>query len=161
MKRLFLLAAGAALLMVPIRGIRLLGYARGVAGDLSITSILLLASAAVAPKLLDRQELRALAAFVLFGALILYPMTLGLSALDPYALGYPGQVRGALIGLSLVSLGAWFRGRILLLLSLLLGLAAYRLELLESTNLWDYLLDPWLTVAFAGFTFFDRFSKSR
>lgn len=161
MKRLFLLAAGAALLTVPIRDIRLLGYARGIAGDLSITSILVLASAAVAPRLLDRKELRAIAAFVLLGALVLYPMALGIGPFDPYALGYPGQVRGALIGLALVSLGAWFRGRILLLLSLLLGLAAYRLELLESTNLWDYILDPWLTVAFAGFTIFDRFSKSR
>ncbi len=147
--------------MVPFRGIRLLGYARGIAGDLSITSILVLASAAVAPKLLDRQELRALAAFVLIGALVLYPMALGLGPFDPYALGYPGRVRGALIGLSLVSFGAWLRGRILVLLAVLLGLAAYRLDLFESPNLWDYLLDPWLTVALAGFTIFDRFSKSR
>jgi hypothetical protein len=161
LKRLFALGVVAALSLVPVGGIRALGYARGIAGDLSITSVLLLASAAVAPKLLDRQELRSLAAFVIGGALLLYPMALGLSAFDPYALGFPGPARGLLVVLSLLAFLAWWRGRILLLLAILLGIGAYRLGLLESSNLWDYLLDPWLAAAAAGFTIFGRFSKSR
>jgi hypothetical protein len=88
-------------------------------------------------------------------------MALGLSAFDPYALGFAGPARGLLLVLSLLALFAWWGGRILLLLAILLGIGAYRLGLLESSNLWDYLLDPWLAVAAAGFTIFGRFSKSR
>lgn len=165
MKRLLLPAAFLALLFVPIEGIPVAGYVRGIAGDLSITTLLLLASSAVAlaggPKLHDRRELQALAAFVLASAAFLYPMALGLTSFDPYALGYPHRMRGFLLGLAPVALFAWFRGRLLLLLAVVLALAAFRFELLESRNLWDYLLDPWLAAFLGGFTIFARFSKSR
>ena len=168
MKRLLLPAAFLALLFVPIEGIPVAGYVRGIAGDLSITTLLLLASSAVAlaggPKLHDRRELQALAAFVLASAAFLYPMALGLTSFDPYALGYPHRMRGFLLGLAPVALFAWFRGRLLLLLAVVLALAAFRFELLESRNLWDYVLDPWLAVCmlfWAGFTIFGLFSKSR
>jgi hypothetical protein len=136
--------------------------------SLSAPTLLLLASAAVAfaggPKLHDRREIRTLAAFVLAGAALLYPMALGLTSFDPYALGYSARIRGFLVVLAPVALFAWFRGRLLLLLSVVLALAAFRFELLESRNLWDYLLDPWLAVGmlyWVGFTIFARFSKSR
>jgi len=165
LKRLLLPAAFLALLFVPIEGIPVAGYVRGIAGDLSITTLLLLASSAVAlaggPKLHDRRELQALAAFVLASAAFLYPMALGLTSFDPYALGYPHRMRGFLLGLAPVALFAWFRGRLLLLLAVVLALAAFRFELLESRNLWDYLLDPWLAAFLGGFTIFARFSKSR
>ena len=168
MKRLLLPAAFLALLFVPIEGIPVAGYVRGIAGDLSITTLLLLASSAVAlaggPKLHDRRELQTLAAFVLASAAFLYPMALGLTSFDPYALGYPHRMRGFLLGLAPVALFAWFRGRLLLLLAVVLALAAFRFELLESRNLWDYLLDPWLAVGmlfWAGFTIFGLLSKSR
>ena len=168
MKRLLLPAAFLALLFVPIEGIPVAGYVRGIAGDLSITTLLLLASSAVAlaggPKLHDRRELQALAAFVLASAAFLYPMALGLTSFDPYALGYPHRMRGFLLGLAPVALFAWFRGRLLLLLAVVLALAAFRFELLESRNLWDYVLDPWLAVCmlfWAGFTIFGLLSKSR
>ena len=95
------------------------------------------------------------------GLSLLYPLALGISPFDPYALGYHGRVRGLLVALALVAVFAWWRGRLLLLLALLLGVGAFRLEALESTNLWDYLLDPWLAAGFVGFTIFGRFSKSR
>lgn len=168
MKRLLVPAAVVAGLSLPLRGIPIAGYVRGIVSDLSVTSLLLLATAAVAmasgPKLHDRRELRALAAFVLAGALFLYPMSLGLTSFDPYALGYPPHVRGFLAVLAPVALFAWLRGRLLLLLALVLALAAFRFEVLESRNLWDYLLDPWLAagmLGWAGFTIFARFSKSR
>ncbi len=168
MKRLLLPAAFLALLFVPIEGIPVAGYVRGIAGDLSITTLLLLASAAFAlafgPKLHDRGELQTLAAFVLASAAFLYPMALGLTSFDPYALGYPHRMRGFLLCLAPVALFAWFRRRLLLLLAVVLALAAFRFQLLESRNLWDYLLDPWLVVCmlfWAGFTIFGPFSKSR
>ena len=80
MKRLLLPAAFLALLFVPIEGIPLAGYVRGIAGDLSITTLLLLASSAVAlaggPKLHDRRELQTLAAFVLASAAFLGGFTI-------------------------------------------------------------------------------------
>jgi hypothetical protein len=167
-KRALLPAAVLALLFLPLEGIPVAGYLRGVVGDLSVTTFLLLGSFVLSfvsgQKLHDRRELSALAAFVLTGAAFLYPMALGLTSFDPYALGYSARVRPLLLGLAPVAFVAWLRGRLLLLLSILISLAAFRFELLESRNLWDYLLDPWLTVAmlgWAGFTIFARFSKSR
>lgn len=166
--RVLLCAAVLAVLFVPLDGIPVAGYLRGLAGDLSVTTLLLLSSSVVAfafgPKLHHRRELTALAAFVLSGAAFLYPMALGLTSFDPYALGYAARVHIFLLGLAPVALIAWWRGRLLLLLSILFALAAYRFNLLESRNLWDYLLDPWLAVAmlvWTGFTIFARFSKSR
>ncbi len=165
MKRLVLPAAVLALLFLPIQGMALAAYARGIGGELSATTLLLLSSAVAAlafgPKLHDRRELQTLAGFVLAAALFLYPMALGLGTFDPYALGYPDRVRALLFPLAPVALFAWFRGRFLVLLSVVVALAAYRFELLESRNLWDYLLDPWLALYLAGFTIFARFSKSR
>ena len=168
MKRILLPVAVLALLFVRIEGIRIAGYIRGIGGDLSITTLLLLASSVVAfaggPKLHDRRELRTLAAFVLAGAAFLYPMALGLTSFDPYSLGYPDRIRGFLFGIAPVALFAWFRGRLLLVLAVVLALAAFRFELLESRNLWDYLLDPWLAVGmfcWVGFTIFAQLSKSR
>ena len=168
MKRLLILAAALALLILPIEGIPVAGYARGIGGELSVTTLLLLASAIVAfaggPKLFDRGEIQTLSTLVLSGAAFLYPMALGLTSFDPYALGYPDRMRVFLLALAPVAVFAWFRGRLLVLFAIVLALAAFRFELLESRNLWDYLLDPWLTLytlCWAGFTIFARFSKSR
>jgi len=165
LKRVLLLAAVLALLALPVGGISLAGYVRGVASDLSITSLVLLVSLAVAfaggPRLQDRRETRTLAAFVLPGALFLYPMALGLTAFDPYALGYPGRVQGLVFGLAPVALLGSLRGSLLVPLSVGLALAAFRLQILDSRNLWDYLFDPWLVLYLAGFTIFARSSKSR
>jgi hypothetical protein len=164
LRKLFV-PAGLLALFVPIHGIAALGYLRGIAGDLSIPSLLLLASALVGllggPRLHDGRELEALAGFVLAASALLYPMALGLTAFDPYAYGYPGRERLLVVALSMIALVAWYRGLLLVVLGIALALAAFRLELLESRNLWDYLLDPWLVVSLVGFTIFARASKSR
>lgn len=154
MKRLVLLAAALAVLF-PVYP-----YLRGIGGSLSVTSLFLLAAGVVAPKALDRREVRILSSFVLAGALILYPMALGLTRVDPYALGYPDRVRSLLLGLAPALLLAWLRGSLLVPLASALALAGFRLEVLESTNLWDYLFDPWLVLCLAGFSIFCRPSKS-
>ena len=165
MRRLALPAAILGFLFLPVGGFPVAGYLRGIGGDLSVTTLLLLASTVVAyaggPKLHERRELQTLAAFVLAGALFLYPMSLGLTSFDPYALGYPLRVRSLLLGLVPAGLFAWFRGGVLVPVALAAALAAFRFRLFESENLWDYLLDPWLTLYLAGFTIFARFSKSR
>ncbi len=77
--------------------------------------------------------------FGLVGGILLYPMALGLGGFDPYGLGF-GSI-WFLVPLLLVTLWLLHRqnrfGAILVACIL-----AYNLRLLESSNLWDYLLDP-------------------
>ncbi len=51
---------------------------------------------------------------------------------------------GVLLALSLVF---WVKGLRLLPALVGLGLLAWVAGLMESTNLWDYLMDPWLAIA--------------
>ncbi|MDR2507643.1 MAG: hypothetical protein LBD67_06575, partial [Candidatus Accumulibacter sp.] len=46
-----------------------------------------------------------------------------------------------------LSLAAWLSGWRLSAFALLLALCAWRLDLLASSNLWDYLFDPLLVLA--------------
>ena len=70
----------------------------------------------------------------------LYPWSLGVTMVDPYSWGYGSYV---LVGvLSLLALFCWLREAYMVVTVLLLALSAYLLELGESTNLWDYLVDP-------------------
>jgi len=133
--------------LLPIGGISVIGYVRVVTGDLSITTLALLINALLARMLadppLDDPSRRLVLIAVALTALAFYPLALGLSPFDPYRLGYAPVVLGAaLLGLSL---WAWFAGYRAAAMFILVPVAAYDLQLLESTNLWDYLLDPWVS----------------
>ncbi len=84
-------------------------------------------------------------------ASLLYPLTLGLTLWDPYALGYRPRVL-LLVAAALVI--AWWRRRRGAALVLAAGVAAFGAGLMESTNLWDYLVDPavatWALAAIAA-----------
>ena len=84
-------------------------------------------------------EWRTLWIFGMSSSLLLYPAALGLGHIDPYCWGWGN--RYFLITLTLVTLLLLLaKNRFAILL--LLALAAYDLQLQESTNLWDYLIDP-------------------
>lgn len=143
-RRALLLAAVAAVALVPFGPRPWAAYVRGVTGDLSITTLILCGSAifrsltgrpiADDGTRLTRMTLIALA------ALALYPMALGVGLFDPYRLGYgsPWFVGGLLA----VSLAAWQFRRPEIAACLALAILAWTLRWYESTNLWDYLLDP-------------------
>ncbi len=77
--------------------------------------------------------------FGLAGGLVLYPMALGLSSFDPYALGWQFSWLFVLVlGLTLTLMIAGNRFGVVLVASIV----AYDLHLLESPNFWDYLIDP-------------------
>jgi len=86
-----------------------------------------------------RSEWRTLWIFGMSSSLLLYPAALGLGHIDPYCWGWGNRY---------FFLGFCFLTLVLLLtknrfaILLLLALAAYDLQLQESTNLWDYLIDP-------------------
>lgn len=138
---------GAAVAWVPLGGIPLAGYLRGVVGDLSVTTMLLLGAALLGRvsgwRVLDGPERAALWGWSVAAGLALYPLTLIPTSWDPYELGF--RPRMLLLVVAAVTIGLWRRRRGGALV-LAAGVAAYDLRILESTNLWDYLVDPGLTV---------------
>ncbi|MDD2701512.1 MAG: hypothetical protein PHH36_09765 [Sideroxydans sp.] len=148
-RRALLAGLGYVVVMFPVGGLSLAGWLRGMVGDLSITSMLLL-SAAVYARLFktapvwDARERSALLGLLAVLALLLYPFALGLGTLDPYRSGYGGV--GLLLMLALLAL--WLMRRNFYLLPLVFALAAtsWSFNMLESTNLWDYLIDAPLAI---------------
>lgn len=137
--------AGYGLVMLPVAGVSLAGWLRGLIGDLSAPSVLLLGSALYvwlcgrADSPWGTRERFALLACIAVLALLLYPFALGLGPLDSYRAGYGGV--GLLLMLALLALWALRRGLTLLPLALALAVMAWSVGWGESTNLWDYLLD--------------------
>ena len=153
-QRLLFVLAIYGIVLLPILGLSLAGFLRGLVGDLSTTSLLLLVAALVA-------RLRQLAGgegvawwsmrerFVLFLfvsvlALLLYPFALGLGMLDPYRSGFGGI--GLLVMLALLSLWSMRRASYLLPAACSLAVLAWSMGWYESTNIWDYLIDVPLAI---------------
>lgn len=136
-----LLAAG--LLALRLEGTTLAGWAVSLNANASIPFTGLLAATvwerAFSHKLLAARERRAGWVFGSISGLLLYPFALGWGRFDPYGWGWHFSV---LFVASAVVTGLllWKQNRFGFLL--LLAILAYRLQLLESTNYWDYLLDP-------------------
>jgi hypothetical protein len=146
-RRVALASAVLVTLAIPINSLSAAAYLRGIMGDLSIISVLLL-GAFVAGKLTGRDFVPQGARETLLNgiaivAMIFYPLALGSTVFDPYQLGFrPVALLAVLVGVVLV---LWRREPAAAVL-VLLGLIAFNLRLLESTNLWDYLLDAWLVL---------------
>jgi hypothetical protein len=140
-------ALALALALVPLGGLPLVGYVRGITGDLSVTTLVLLTLGLLGRFVTDVEphERHALSVLVVLGALFLYPMALGLGSFDPYRLGF--EPSGLLAALFVVAVVAWFRQFYVLLVAVLVAVSSHALALMESPNLWDYLFDPWLVVA--------------
>jgi len=156
LRRLLFAAAGYVLMMVPLFGLSLAGWLRGIIGDLSLTTLLLLGSALyarlnpAATPLWDARERASLLLFISVMALLLYPFALGWGPLDPYRSGY-GSI-GLIVMLALLALWALRRGLALLPLAIALAVTGWSFACYESTNLWDYLLDAPLALYALGAT---------
>ncbi|MGC2048650.1 MAG: hypothetical protein WA635_08570 [Gallionella sp.] len=137
-----------ALMLIPFSGLSVAAYLRGVTGDLSITTLMLIGCALPGPGFAcgsnDANSRRALLTLVALVALPLYPLSLGLSAFDAYRLGY-GDPQ-FVVALLLTALAAWFRKQHLIASCISWAILAWATGWYESGNLWDYLLDPWLTI---------------
>jgi hypothetical protein len=150
-----LLAMVFAMMIIPFNGMPLSAYLRGMTGDLSITSLFFIWCALLRPwcncAAFDGKHRFALLAMVALAALLLYPMALGAGLYDPYRLGY-GDPPFILV-LLLVALAGWLRRNLPIALCIALASFAWAIGWYESNNLWDYLIDPFVsTYALAAFT---------
>jgi hypothetical protein len=142
--RLSLLSLFAVgLLAVPVRGVSIAGWVRGLNANFSIpfTGLLAVAvwEAEFRRKLFVARDWTAGWVFGAVAGLGLYPLALGWGRFDPYEWGWsfsPLFVASAALTVILL----WKQNRFGLLL--LFAILAYHLRLLESANYWDYLLDP-------------------
>jgi hypothetical protein len=149
-----LLLPAGWLVFMPINGLPVAGYIRGLLGDLSITTLILLFTASMSA-LFDRDFYRPRSFFlimllVLTVGLFLYPFSLGFTDFDPYVLGYSSKIFLAFF--FAVALTAWYFNLYFLVIIIVLDVSAYLMGLYESRNIWDYLIDPILTL-FAFFWF--------
>jgi hypothetical protein len=143
--KLKLLLAGALLIAVtlPLGALSLVESVRGVSGDLSITTLLLLVLLHV-PSPSGGRGRGGLLVLIAFGAVVLYPFALGVGMFDTYRLGF-GDL-WLVAGLLLIAVLAWLRRFTLVALSISLAVLAWSAGWYESGNLWDYLIDPWVAI---------------
>ena len=143
-----LVSAVAIAAIVPLDGLPAAAYVRGITGDLSITSLVLLMLFILRPMLgWHSPGIRSdftLQILITVAALGLYPLALGLGYFDPYRLGY-GNL-WFLSVLLVVALSACFRRLTVVALCIALAVLAWDIGWYESNNLWDYLLDPLLSI---------------
>ncbi len=128
--------------------IPVLAYIRGISSDLSITLVVLACAdlcqrLAGTPEIPGRERASVLVG-VAVASLFLYPLALGWGDWDAYRPGWGSA--GMWVMLLLTSLLFWFKGLRLLPALVALALLAWTAGILESGNLWDYLMDPWLAM---------------
>ena len=117
------------------------GYVRGVTGELSVVTMLLLWGSILPTAKKTPLGFKVLLAMI---AITFYPLALGFGMVDPYAWGY-GSI-GLLIAVILFAIGCglagWMKGVWIISFAIIAWAAHWH----ESTNLWDYLLDPFLAI---------------
>lgn len=148
-RRYQLLAVGIAAIavVVPFADWSLPRWLAGIGVSPSVTSTCLLLAFVWGrlggPPPLDARTWRIAWWFGAIAGLILYPAALGIGPLDPYSWGWGALPLVMALGLLTIGL-LWLGNRFAFVLTL--GVLGYNLRLLESSNLWDYLTDPVLTV---------------
>jgi hypothetical protein len=146
--RYAVMLAAAFAVFIPFGDLPAAAYLRGITGDVSVTTLILAGAACIAQltgrTLIGPRDLRALFWVLAPAALFLYPFALGWSQFDPYALGY-GSV-GFVTALLLVTLAAWSAKLYAIVFIVIAAALAYLAGAYESRNLWDYLIDPLVSV---------------
>jgi hypothetical protein len=144
-RMLWLSVALGLIALVPFHGMSLAMILRGFWGDPGVTtmSLLILGIAGRPPAALAR-DWRAPAVIAGF-SLLFYPLALGASGFDPWQLGF--QPILPLILLGVPALLMLWRGQALWCWLLSINLIAFSAGLLDSTNFWDYVIDPFLAIA--------------
>jgi hypothetical protein len=142
-----LLASVFVLTLIPFGGMPLAAYVRGTTGDLSITTMVLLWCALLRPwdacAKIQAKHRHSLLILIACSAIAFYPMALGAGVFDPYRLGYGNPQFVAV--LLLFALFAWYLESALIASCIALAMFAWSVGWYESDNIWDYLLDPFVS----------------
>jgi hypothetical protein len=119
----------------------LVAYVRGVTGDLSIVTMLLLWTSLLSGSKPAPFVFKFAIACI---AIVFYPMALGLGMIDPYAWGYGSTIFfiAVLLFAVVCGLANWSKGVWMIAIAIIAWAAHWH----ESANLWDYLLDPFLAI---------------
>ena len=138
----------------------LVAYVRGVTGDLSIVLTLLLWSSLLPSSQPTPIAFKFAVAILTF---CFYPFALGFGMIDPYAWGY-GSITfliAVLVFAVVCALANWTKGAWIIAIAIIAWAAQWH----ESSNLWDYLLDPflaiWALISFVGMIYRRRRDKAR
>ena len=131
-------------------------YVRGVIGDLSIVTTLLLWLSLLSGSKPTPLVFKLAVACI---AIAFYPLALGLGMFDPYAWGYGSSLFfiGVLLFATVCGLANWCKGVWIIAIAILAWAAHWH----ESANLWDYLLDPFLAIWTVIALFRALYSKRR
>jgi hypothetical protein len=142
--RLAMLVVIAALVLLPVSNYPGWYYVRSIFGDPSVTALLfyiaLLLQQYFSLPLYRPTEWVVLRWLLIAMTALLYPFALGLTMFDSYSLGYSNP--WLLAPVFIISLFCWLRSYYFLALIITAAVVAHSLQLLESRNLWDYLIDP-------------------
>jgi hypothetical protein len=145
---LFFMVFCTVLLLLPLNNLGaswdlpLVAYIRGVSGELSIITMMLIIftwSSWPSCRLSSATPIVIALASILF-----YPFALGLTMFDPYSWGYGSII--FVVAVIMMALLFFFTKRSWEALMISLAVIAWSIHWHESTNLWDYLLDPFLAV---------------
>ncbi len=145
---LFFMVFCTVLLLLPLNNLGaswdlpLVVYIRGVSGELSIITMMLIIftwSSWPSCRLSSATPIVIALASILF-----YPFALGLTMFDPYSWGYGSII--FVVAVMMMALLFFFTKRSWEALMISLAVIAWSIHWHESTNLWDYLLDPFLAV---------------
>ena len=144
----------AIVIIVPVAGVSIAGHLRGLWGDPSIVTFLLLFLYTVRPSSLPNRP--RVSTCVLVSLFVMLPLYLPLFLLNPnvpvdlYAIGW--HPKWILIAIAVIALGSVMMRRMAPRWANIIAIAliASSIGLMESDNLWDYLVDPGLlfTIAF-------------
>jgi hypothetical protein len=140
--------AAAFALFIPLGDLTAIAYLRGVTGDVSVTTLFLAGSACIArltgQALIGPRDGQVLYRLLVLAALFLYPFALGWTPFDPYSLGY-GSIAFH-TALLCIALAAWWARLHAVVFIVVAASLAYLAGAYESRNLWDYLIDPLVSV---------------
>jgi hypothetical protein len=116
-------------------------YVRGVIGDLSVVTMLLLWTSVLPGRKPAPLTFKLAIACI---AVVFYPLALGFGMIDPYVWGY-GSILfliAVLLFALVCGLANWSKGVWIIAIAILAWAAHWH----ESANLWDYLMDPFLAI---------------
>ena len=144
----------AIVIIVPVAGVSIAGHLRGLWGDPSIVTFLLLFLYTVRPSSLPNRP--RVSTCVLVSLFVMLPLYLPLFLLNPnvpvdlYSYGW--NPKWILIAIAVIAFVCMMMRRMAprWINIIAIALIASSIDLMESDNLWDYLVDPGLlfTIAF-------------